>query len=65
MIGEKRTKCWCPKCEKEHYQKIFWTGEGKPRLYCRGCREHVKRNGKFYRNISGHTVRTSVAAVQP
>ena len=32
------TTCICPKCRGIHRTKIFWTGNGAPRIYCHDCR---------------------------
>lgn len=34
------TDCICPKCRGIHRVKIFWTGNGIPRIYCHNCRFH-------------------------
>jgi len=34
--------CTCPKCGVSHVMKIFWTGTGTPRKYCRECNKYVK-----------------------
>ncbi|MFH0725690.1 MAG: hypothetical protein V2B19_04950 [Pseudomonadota bacterium] len=40
--GTKRpVQCLCPKCNKTHYAKLFWTGSGTPRVYCQKCRDLV------------------------
>ena len=38
--------CKCPACEKLHRVKLYWTGNGIPRKYCRACiRSHFKYKG--------------------
>jgi len=37
---KKMTKAICPKCHKIHKAKLFWTGNGTPRIYCHHCRFH-------------------------
>lgn len=40
--GTKRAvQCLCPKCNKRHSAKLFWTGSGTPRLYCQRCRDLI------------------------
>jgi len=34
------TKCICPKCRRTHKTKLFWTGNGTPRIFCHNCRFH-------------------------
>jgi len=37
-------KCICPMCGKTHNRKVdYWTGNGKPRVYCNSCRSSAKR----------------------
>jgi len=35
---EKMTPCVCPKCRKTHKSKLYWTGNGTPRIFCHDCR---------------------------
>lgn len=28
----------CPKCRKDHKTNVFWTGNGKPWIYCYNCK---------------------------
>ena len=37
---KRMTICKCPKCERSHWAKLFWTGRGTPRVYCHECRFH-------------------------
>jgi hypothetical protein len=37
----KDTLCFCPLCEKTHIRKLFWTGRGTPKKYCRHCEDLV------------------------
>jgi len=30
--------CKCPTCEKTHRKKIFWTGNGIPKVFCDTCK---------------------------
>jgi len=32
-----RTLCFCPKCERDHYLLIYYTGKGVPYKYCKRC----------------------------
>ena len=50
--GEKKTKCICPRCEREHIRRFYWTGDGVPRVYCIPCKNIVEKSGKFY-GLSG------------
>ena len=34
-------ECQCPRCEKIHSHYIYWTGNGKPRIYCRECYRYL------------------------
>jgi len=43
MIGEKATICLCPKCNCKHKYKIYWVGNGIPRVYCKICRAIISR----------------------
>lgn len=49
---EKRTECVCPKCEKKHFLKIYYTGTGIPKKYCNLCNGYVQkydfRNDSLY-----------------
>ena len=40
MDGEQPTECWCPRCGKKHKRKIFFTGRGVPKFYCKECMYH-------------------------
>jgi len=31
-------ECICPKCGVSHILKLFWTGKGKPKKFCRECK---------------------------
>jgi len=42
----KAKKCICPKCEKIHKKKLYFTGRGTPRIYCTSCDAFAKNN--FY-----------------
>lgn len=42
----------CPKCQKTHETKLYWTGKGTPRIYCKECTWGVRsasnvKKGKF------------------
>jgi len=34
----------CPMCECEHTVKIWWVGNGQPRLYCPDCALYITRS---------------------
>lgn len=34
---QKSVKCVCPLCSKTHKIRMFWTGNGTPKKYCRQC----------------------------
>ena len=42
--SDKMTVCICPMCGKRHKQKIMWTGNGTPRVYCWPCAGYVSRH---------------------
>ena len=48
VLDEKRSSakkvlCYCPKCEKEHYYKWFYTGRLKvPYKFCYACEEELR-----------------------
>jgi len=37
---ERMTLCKCPKCGRLHKAKLYWTGNGTPRIFCHDCRFH-------------------------
>jgi hypothetical protein len=37
--------CKCPKCERIYNRRIFWTGNGMPRVYCWDCERLMKNWG--------------------
>ena len=43
----KKVNCQCPRCEKIHSRYMYWTGNGRPRVYCPEC----------YRYFSNQSVR--------
>jgi hypothetical protein len=36
--------CKCPKCEIGHIKKIYWTGNGVPRIFCSNCRDTLSEH---------------------
>lgn len=34
-------ECICPKCGANHILMFHWIGRGKPRKYCRLCRQQT------------------------
>ena len=56
QLKEIRTKevaieCVCPTCGCTHKKKVFWTGRGKPKIFCgkdrRACANPPKLNKYF------------------
>ena len=49
---ERKTRCFCPKCEKYHDMALFWTGRGVPRKFCHHCKSeennYYERKEKNY-----------------
>lgn len=41
MKHEKPMKAVCPRCHKEHYIVMYWTGNGHPKKFCPVCRLRV------------------------
>jgi len=39
-----RVECICPRCRKTHTVRIVWRGRGKPRIYCKECKEFASCN---------------------
>jgi transposase-like protein len=39
--SRKMIEATCPRCGKEHWIRVYWSGSGRPRLYCPLCRSHV------------------------
>lgn len=37
----KLTFAKCPKCENVHKVRIFWSGRGIPRCYCKECKKII------------------------
>jgi hypothetical protein len=31
-------RCRCPKCGRNHKQKLLWIGRGCPRIFCQRCK---------------------------
>jgi uncharacterized radical SAM superfamily Fe-S cluster-containing enzyme len=44
----KIVKCLCPKCRKNYYRKLYWSGNGMPRIYCQYCRHHTSISDVLY-----------------
>ena len=36
-------KVKCPKCERIYKRRVYWTGNGMPRIYCNSCQTRVYR----------------------
>lgn len=34
------TTCICPMCRRKHKVKLYWTGNGTPRIFCHPCRHY-------------------------
>jgi hypothetical protein len=34
---EQSTECWCPGCDTAYARKMFWSGNGTPRVFCNTC----------------------------
>jgi len=34
---EERVECVCPMCGVTHVKRLYWTGRGKPRKFCKSC----------------------------
>jgi hypothetical protein len=41
--AERMTEAICPRCDKRHRMKIFWSGVGTPRKFCAGCLPEVSK----------------------
>lgn len=40
--------CICPKCRIKHKKRLFWSGNGIPRIYCKDCRQTIFYNDYDY-----------------
>ena len=38
--------CICPFCGVTHVVRMFWTGNGVPRIYCKLCQKRVGRESR-------------------
>jgi Zn ribbon nucleic-acid-binding protein len=38
--------CICPFCKAAHEVRMFWTGNGVPRIYCKLCQKRVGRESR-------------------
>ncbi len=36
-------EAYCPKCNKTHTIKTFWTGKTKPRVFCQKCMNSIDK----------------------
>lgn len=50
---ERLTACKCPRCGISHKARIFWTGNGTPRVFCKTC-SHIAKHPDFAE--AGHYV---------
>ena len=46
-VAAKTIPCLCPRCQKRHKQRIFFTGSGTPRLYCYDCKNYFQKYDLF------------------
>ena len=63
--GMDKVECYCPLCEKTHQRSdIYWTGRGRPRIYCWKCREALSFGDRVGGMEEGvyHAPRVSTAA---
>lgn len=38
----KKVEAICPTCGKKHKIKIYWKGNGTPRIRCKECKQKIK-----------------------
>jgi len=38
--------CICPFCKVSHEVRMFWTGNGVPRIYCKLCQKRVGKESR-------------------
>jgi transposase-like protein len=36
------TKCICPRCNRKHKMRLFWTGKGTPKKHCKNCKREIE-----------------------
>ena len=49
--GEELIECFCPRCENTHKKFLYWTGRGKPKIYCKVCQQIATNSTTRYSGL--------------